>query len=133
MRSKRPIDRALSLECLDGGRDEADAVRTERTDGWLVEAGPNSLLSGDPALTALPGPQGTTASKTNLDYARPSSNHPGGVNACFCDGHLQFISNSIDYEVYKQLMSPDMQALAGPDGILDPPVVKYLLNDRDFR
>jgi len=29
------------------------AVRTERTDGWLIEAGPNSLLSGDPALDAL--------------------------------------------------------------------------------
>ncbi len=29
------------------------AVRTERTDGWLIEAGPNSLLSGDPALAAL--------------------------------------------------------------------------------
>jgi oxygen-dependent protoporphyrinogen oxidase len=26
------------------------AVRTERTDGWLIEAGPNSLLSGEPAL-----------------------------------------------------------------------------------
>ncbi len=29
------------------------AIRTERTDGWLVEGGPNSLLSGDPALDAL--------------------------------------------------------------------------------
>lgn len=29
------------------------AVRTERTDGWLIEGGPNSLLSGEPALTAL--------------------------------------------------------------------------------
>ena len=29
------------------------AVSTERTDGWLVERGPNSLLSGEPALAAL--------------------------------------------------------------------------------
>ena len=29
------------------------AVRTELTDGWLIESGPNSLLSGDPALTTL--------------------------------------------------------------------------------
>lgn len=29
------------------------AVRTERCDGWLIEAGPNSLLSGEPALTRL--------------------------------------------------------------------------------
>jgi oxygen-dependent protoporphyrinogen oxidase len=29
------------------------AVSTMHTEGWLVEAGPNSLLSGEPALTAL--------------------------------------------------------------------------------
>ncbi|HVU24276.1 MAG TPA: protoporphyrinogen oxidase [Opitutus sp.] len=29
------------------------AIHTERTDGWLVEAGPNSLLSGEPALPPL--------------------------------------------------------------------------------
>lgn len=29
------------------------AIRSERTDGWLVEAGPNTMLSGEPALTAL--------------------------------------------------------------------------------
>ncbi|MDB6128826.1 MAG: protoporphyrinogen oxidase [Verrucomicrobia bacterium] len=29
------------------------AIRTEKIDGWLIEAGPNSLVGGDPALTAL--------------------------------------------------------------------------------
>lgn len=29
------------------------AVRTEIVDGWLIEGGPNSLLAGEPALTAL--------------------------------------------------------------------------------
>lgn len=29
------------------------AVRTERTDGWLIECGPNSLLSGAPAVESL--------------------------------------------------------------------------------
>ncbi len=28
-------------------------IRTERADGWLIEAGPNSLLAGDPALAKL--------------------------------------------------------------------------------
>ena len=36
------------------------AVRTERTDGWLIEGGPNSLLSGEPALTALINDLGLT-------------------------------------------------------------------------
>lgn len=31
------------------------AMRSERIDGWLVEAGPNSILAGDPALAALLG------------------------------------------------------------------------------
>ena len=29
------------------------AIRTENTGGWLVEAGPNTILTGEPALTAL--------------------------------------------------------------------------------
>ena len=29
------------------------AIRTEMIDGWLIEAGPNSLLAGDPPLAAL--------------------------------------------------------------------------------
>jgi prepilin-type processing-associated H-X9-DG protein len=40
-----------------------------------------------------------------LDYARPSSYHAQGVNVAFCDGHGKFISESIDYRVYKQLLT----------------------------
>ena len=40
-----------------------------------------------------------------LDFARPSSNHFHGVNVTFCDGHGKFISDSIDYRVYKQTMT----------------------------
>ncbi|HWL14471.1 MAG TPA: FAD-dependent oxidoreductase, partial [Opitutus sp.] len=29
------------------------AIQTERHDGWLVESGPNSILSGEPSLDAL--------------------------------------------------------------------------------
>jgi oxygen-dependent protoporphyrinogen oxidase len=29
------------------------AIRTQHVDGWLVEAGPNTMLTGDPALAAL--------------------------------------------------------------------------------
>ncbi len=29
------------------------AIRTEHSDGWLIEAGPNTILAGDPALSAL--------------------------------------------------------------------------------
>ncbi|MEO7597639.1 MAG: protoporphyrinogen oxidase [Opitutus sp.] len=29
------------------------AIRSERADGWLIEAGPNSIMTGEPALTKL--------------------------------------------------------------------------------
>jgi prepilin-type processing-associated H-X9-DG protein len=44
---------------------------------------------------------------TGLAFARPSANHAGGVNAVFCDGHLQFLSDQIGYHVYSQLMTPE--------------------------
>lgn len=39
-------------------------------------------------------------------YARPSSFHPGGVVAVFCDGHTSFLADTMDYDVYAQLMTP---------------------------
>jgi prepilin-type N-terminal cleavage/methylation domain-containing protein/prepilin-type processing-associated H-X9-DG protein len=43
----------------------------------------------------------------SADTARPSSWHPGGAMFCFADGHTQFIRQSIDYNVYKMLMTPN--------------------------
>jgi prepilin-type processing-associated H-X9-DG protein/prepilin-type N-terminal cleavage/methylation domain-containing protein len=38
-------------------------------------------------------------------YGYPNSNHPGGVNVAFCDGHIVFIADSIEPRVYAQLMT----------------------------
>ncbi|MCA9245579.1 MAG: DUF1559 domain-containing protein [Planctomycetales bacterium] len=40
------------------------------------------------------------------NLGRPSSYHPGGVVVVFCDGHTQFLKESIDYEVLVSLMTP---------------------------
>jgi prepilin-type N-terminal cleavage/methylation domain-containing protein/prepilin-type processing-associated H-X9-DG protein len=37
----------------------------------------------------------------------PSSNHPGGVVASFCDGHTQLVNDNINPWVYAQLMTSD--------------------------
>ena len=37
----------------------------------------------------------------------PSSNHGAGVAACFCDGHTQFVKDTIPFSIYAQLMSWD--------------------------
>ena len=62
------------------------------------------------------------------DYARPSSFHPGGVNVIFCDNHLRFLSDSIDYHVYKQLMT---SAHKNSDVRIESDF-GYALNDDDY-
>lgn len=42
-----------------------------------------------------------------VKYARPSSRHSGGVNVIFADGHGQFLSEDVDYQVYSRLITPD--------------------------
>lgn len=57
------------------------------------------------------------------DLPRPSSYHHGGVVMSFCDGHQQFVSDSIGYQVYQQLMTPNGRR-AG--------LTTYTLSDGDF-
>jgi prepilin-type N-terminal cleavage/methylation domain-containing protein len=59
------------------------------------------------------------------DYARPSSNHYGVVIVSFCDTSCRTLSEDIDYDVYKQLMTPYGK---GSDD-----KVNRLLNDDDLR
>lgn len=42
---------------------------------------------------------------TNGEFAYPSSNHPGGVMSVFCDGHVQFLKDSIAPGVYSQILT----------------------------
>lgn len=62
-----------------------------------------------------------TPVNADMNYARPSSYHAQGVNMAFCDGHGKFISESISYNVYKQLMSSasfKVDATAEPDPVV---------------
>lgn len=45
-------------------------------------------------------------------FARPSSYHNDGFNACFADGSTRYMSNNLDYAVYTRLMTPDGTAIA---------------------
>jgi len=61
-----------------------------------------------PAAGAAPGfNQGILASGSapTTALARPSSNHPGGAVVTYCDGHVSFIADSINYQVYALLMT----------------------------
>jgi prepilin-type N-terminal cleavage/methylation domain-containing protein/prepilin-type processing-associated H-X9-DG protein len=48
-------------------------------------------------------------SPTPYKYARPLSFHPSGFMIAFCDGRVQFVSETIDYNVYARLMTSDGQ------------------------
>ena len=54
--------------------------------------------------------------------ARPSSNHRGGVNVGFADGHTAYIIDSIDYIAYQSLMTPDnsKSSMPSPNYLLKP-------------
>jgi prepilin-type N-terminal cleavage/methylation domain-containing protein len=54
-------------------------------------------------------------------HARPSSNHTGGVVMTFCDDHIAFIRETIDYKVYLSLMTPDGAHCQPPGQIAPPP------------
>lgn len=63
----------------------------------------------------------------NYDFARPSSNHGDGVNVAFCDTHVRFIRQDIDYRVYAQLLTPN-----GREAISTNVDLKFLLDENDY-
>lgn len=44
---------------------------------------------------------------TDIQSARPSSNHQDGANATSCDGSVRFIHEDIDYQLFIDLMTPN--------------------------
>jgi prepilin-type processing-associated H-X9-DG protein len=47
-------------------------------------------------------------------FARPASNHSGGVNIAFCDTHTEFVREDIDYVVYQQLLTVNGKKCVDP-------------------
>ena len=47
--------------------------------------------------------KGIGVTPPSVDTARPASNHPIGFMMSFCDGHVKFVSEGMDYGVYQQI------------------------------
>lgn len=60
-----------------------------------------------PAVALNRDVTGGSGTNSGMNYARPSSAHPGGMVSAFCDGHVDFLSENIDYRVYALMMAPD--------------------------
>ena len=73
----------------------------------------------DAAAIAFMGEKGNV-------HAFPSSRHPGGVVAAFCDGRVIFLLDTIDPTIYGQIMtSNSRRSNFAPNGVADrklPPV-----------
>ena len=66
-------------------------------------------------------------------WSQPSSNHPGGVVTAFCDGHTGFIKDSIQAQVYAQLLSSNHQ-LSSKIAKVDWQTVGYpVLNEANYQ
>jgi prepilin-type N-terminal cleavage/methylation domain-containing protein/prepilin-type processing-associated H-X9-DG protein len=63
-------------------------------------------------------------------WARPSSNHPNGVNMMFCDGSNKFITNQIARHVYQALCMTDPKQAVGAD--ISELTPKWQPNDSEF-
>lgn len=59
----------------------------------------------------------------SIRFARPSSNHAGGVLVMYCDGRTKFIDEQLDYRIYCAQMSPDGPSARQPGSneFLKPP------------
>ncbi len=49
----RLTQRGIKVRIFEASSRIGGAISTERVEGWLIEAGPNSILGGEPAVTAL--------------------------------------------------------------------------------
>jgi prepilin-type processing-associated H-X9-DG protein len=77
---------------------------------------------------------GPRAPVTSYYYSRPSSDHPGGVNAAMCDASVIWLREDIEYKVYEQLMTSDgtISNMQGPKDDPNAPI-NYVLQHDDYQ
>ena len=126
---QRTKDVSLSYVAMNDGTSTTLMV-TENVDAnnWNDNTpGPNNVVDSTVVWTQADPPTGcglnegvgTTGSCSAHQKARPSSNHSGGFVATFCDGHTEFLSDDIDYNIYRLIMTPNgSKATGGPQAIL---------------
>ena len=75
---------------------------------------PVFLFAGSATTNAWTPPSGVVGSSNTTDDRFPSSNHPGGVNAAFCDGHVLFLKSTVDITTYVQMMTSNSEQSYAP-------------------
>ena len=88
--------------------------------GTLDSSTPLLFLLPLVSPTAVP-PAVTRTINPNVaadQYRYPSSNHPGGVIAAYCDGHTAFLRDSITPTTYSQLMTSNSQGPSSSNRVI---------------
>ena len=118
-------------------------VWTRQTEQWLPDtdtpkAERQYAINSRRARAVLDTEIITANSNLLESFARPSSNHSGGVNAVFCDSHAIFLSEEVDPWVYNQLLSVSNQQARHPrmgskwQTLPVPTQVNYQLSDTSY-
>jgi prepilin-type N-terminal cleavage/methylation domain-containing protein/prepilin-type processing-associated H-X9-DG protein len=90
-------------------------------------------MAGDLSSTPSVGNKPINPITGATSHWYPSSFHGAGVTVAFCDGHTQFVKDTIDYKLYCQLMTwsglqskfAAMSASGTPMDRLDPPPADF--------
>lgn len=100
----------LMTENLQAGKlydEEPELLSVVVGTGVLPGLSPTSLYNATVDAAALRNTFGINANPSTASAfaPRPSSNHPGVVNAVFCDGHAQTLNENIDARIYTSLFT----------------------------
>lgn len=92
-----------SLPLTDAGCASPSGWRLDKGTGWW-DGDYRSTIYNHYLTPNSPQPDcWPTSPPHNPAWKAARSLHPGGVNAIFCDGHIEFISDSIDLQAWRAL------------------------------
>jgi prepilin-type N-terminal cleavage/methylation domain-containing protein/prepilin-type processing-associated H-X9-DG protein len=78
---------------------------------WTHHPSQGMVTAGELSGSSPPFPP-----NTNFPNSRGAiGGHPGGINVAFADGHVQFIKNSINFQVYRALFSRNIGEITSSD------------------
>ena len=87
----------VSPTFVDGEAPAATSWRGDRGSPWIWGQASATLFN----TYLAPNSPTPDSFAHNRGWFAARSNHPGGVNALFCDGHVQFIKNSVNLATWR--------------------------------